>query len=174
MGMLDTFFTAGITASMVSNSVNSKIGNDNTYTEKSIILSHEKSYLGRLCIDEIRKENFENNNENILQITKESVGVNEDNCPLYFMEYISGKNYDIEGITIHPNDNCFQKQFKNSKFCALTFNEMEDFIKEDENYKLVKIYTEPITISKGLFDANEKLYLCEVIITNSNNKISIS
>ena len=165
MGLLDTMFTAGLTASMTANSVKNAIESgreESLFEEKSIVLSHEKTCLGRLCVDRIRKENFKEYTNNILQITKQEMGVNNEKEPLYFIEYIAGTE-DIEDITLIPNSNCYQKQFKNSRFCALTFNEIEDFTMKDQRYKLVKIHTEPIVIEKGTFDTNVELYLCEVV-----------
>jgi hypothetical protein len=161
MGILDMLFAASLTASMTSNSVKNAMeaGKEvSPLSEKAIILSHEKSCLGRLCIERIRKDSFEDYAKNILQITREIMGKNDEKEPLFFMEYLADTD-DIEDICIVPNNNCYQKQFKNSRFCALTFNEVEDLTINDQSYKLVKIHTEPI-------ESHEELYICEVVKTS--------
>ena len=63
MGLLETLFTASLTAGMTSDSVkrelekaNELINND----ENTIILSHEKSILSAIDLSSLRKSSLEN------------------------------------------------------------------------------------------------------------------
>lgn len=150
---------------MTSNAVKNAIETqreDLVLTGRSIVLSCEKSSFARFCIDSIRKENFETNKRNILQMTKQKMGKNSDGDPLYFIEYIDDTE-NLDELLITPNNNCYQKQFKNSIFCVLTFNEIADFTIDNQDYKLVKIHFDPIVVQRGTFETDEELYLCEVV-----------
>ncbi|WP_097006712.1 hypothetical protein [Lacrimispora amygdalina] len=150
MGMLDIFLIAGLTANIMKSE--SSKDNNSILNEKSIILSSEKSRIGRLRLSNIRRENFESDDRNILQITKQKVGL-DTKYPLHIIEYLIDDN--VDGVIIQPNYNCYQKQFIESKFCLLSFDEIGDF----KNYKVLKIHTEPIEIT----GYDEKMYLCEVV-----------
>lgn len=160
MGLLDTLLTASLTATMTSSMVTGSEKNTpinkcgDNQEDKVIFLSSESSYLDGLNISSIRLDKFDTYESNILQISKESYGTNND-FPLFFVECIP-LNEKINEIKIVPNISCYQKQFVNSKFVALTGNEIVKFSENNNKYKLLKIHTEPI----GDF------YLCEAALLN--------
>lgn len=165
MGLLDAILTANIAANMTTDYLSDEMETTNFNNElidKTISLSSEKSYLDCLNINSIFKDNFEKYKDNILQITKTCQGYNHD-TPLYFTEVIS-KDELISDITIVPNKNCYQKQYVNSSFCALTFNEIGEMAEQKQRYKILKIHTEPINIEKGKLKTDLEVYICEIAI----------
>lgn len=162
MGLLDVFLTASLASSFVGN--NAKTSDEiKEYhsAEKIIELSCENSYLSSLNIDSIKKDQFdEYENDVVIQISKDIKGKN-GYSPLFFAEFIPKDRHTAE-LNIKPNISCYQKQYINSRFCALSFNEIASFEDDMSGYKLLKIHTDPINVEQGGFGDSTEYYLCEV------------
>lgn len=166
--MLKTLFTAGLISDIVSNNFAKTESNKNidkllsSDVERSIIASCKGSSLELISISALRNGNFSYYGSNIMQISKNKIG--DYNSPIHCIER-APKDLNLDNVTITPNPACYHRTFKNSLFCALKLMEIEDFKKHNSLYKLVKIYMNPIEITRK--DKNDiTVYICEVIKKN--------